>query len=355
MISTPPLGSKRIRVLVVDDSLFMRSAIAKTLANGPFEVVGQAKSGADALAQVAKLQPDVITMDFNMPGMNGAETVRALMQQRPTPVVMFSAHTRQGAKETFDALAAGAVDFVTKPAGEVSVDLGKVSEELIRKLLAAASARPRAAAPAVGRTASAASSSMTSIPRSTLSGGLPRLCCIAISTGGPAALGELIPALPPDLRIAVVVVQHMPAGFTGPLAERLDAASRVAVREAEAGDRPLAGSVLIAPGDRPLEFDDRGMVVLTDGPPVHGCRPAADVTMISAAKVYGRRTVAVVMTGMGKAGTAGALAIKRAEGKTCAQDQQTCVIYGMPKAAIDAGAIDEVVPLGDLAGWLRYA
>src|SRR5678815_2989112 len=139
------MTTRRIRVLVVDDSLFMRAAIAKTLAGGPFEVVGQAKDGNDALAQVAKLHPDVITMDFNMPGMNGAETVRALMQQRPTPVVMFSAHTRQGAKETFDALAAGAVDFVTKPAGEVSIDLSKIAEELSRKLTAAASARPRAA------------------------------------------------------------------------------------------------------------------------------------------------------------------------------------------------------------------
>ncbi len=350
--TTPPAGGRRVRVLVVDDSLFMRSAIAKTLANGPFEVVGQAKNGREALELVGKLQPDVLTMDFNMPGLNGAETVRALMQQRPTPVVMFSAHTRQGAKETFDALAAGAVDFVTKPAGEVSVDLSRVSEELTRKLLAAAASRPRAAPPAAPP---ARPSGNISIPRSTLTGGLPRLCCIAISTGGPAALGELIPALAPDLRIAIVVVQHMPAGFTGPLAERLHAASRVAVREAQAGDRPLAGSVLIAPGDRHLEFDDRGMVALTDGPPVNGCRPAADVTMLSAVKVYGRRTLGVVMTGMGKDGTAGALAIKRAEGKTCAQDQPTSVIFGMPKAAIDAGAIDEVVPLGDLASWLRFA
>jgi two-component system, chemotaxis family, protein-glutamate methylesterase/glutaminase len=352
MTITTLAGAKRVRVLVVDDSLFMRAAISKTLANGPFEVVGQAKDGKDALAQAAKLQPDVITMDFNMPGMNGAETVRALMQQRPTPVVMFSAHTRQGAKETFDALAAGAVDFVTKPAGEVSVDLSKISDELMRKLLAAAASKPRAAPPAAPPPRPSGS---MSISRSTLPGGLPRLCCIAISTGGPAALGELIPALSPDLRLAIVIVQHMPAGFTGPLAERLDGSSRVTVREAQAGDRPLAGSVLIAPGDRHLEFDDRGMVVLSDGPPVNGCRPAADVTMLSAVKVYGRRTLGVVMTGMGKDGAAGALAIKRAEGKTCAQDQQTSVIYGMPKAAIDAGAIDEVVPLPDLAGWLRYA
>ena len=354
-MSTPTAGqsgvTRRIRVLVVDDSLFMRAAISKTLANGPFDVVGQAKNGREALDLVAKLQPDVLTMDFNMPGMNGAETVRALMQQRPTPVVMFSAHTRQGAKETFDALAAGAVDFVTKPAGEVSVDLGKVADELMRKLIAAAASRPRITSPSPpGRP-----SGTITIPRATLSGGLPRLCCIAISTGGPSALTELVPALPADLRLAIVIVQHMPAGFTGPLAERLHAASRVAVREAQHGDRPLAGAVLIAPGDRHLEFDDRGMVTLTDGPPVNGCRPAADVTMLSAVKVYGRRTLAVVMTGMGKDGAAGALAIKRAEGKTCAQDQLTSVIYGMPKAAIDAGGIDEVLPLGDIASWLRYA
>jgi two-component system chemotaxis response regulator CheB len=344
--------TRRIRVLVVDDSLFMRAAIAKTLAHGPFDVVGQAKNGREALDLAVKLQPDVITMDFNMPGMNGAETVRALMQQRPTPVVMFSAHTRQGAKETFDALAAGAVDFVTKPAGEVSVDLSKISDELMRKLVAAAAARPRATA--LPSPPSRPSGPIT-IPRTTLTGGLPRLCCIAISTGGPAALTELIPALPVDLRLAIVIVQHMPAGFTGPLAERLNASSRIAVREAQDGDRPLAGAVLIAPGDRHLEFDDRGMVTLTAGPPVNGCRPAADVTMLSAVKIYGRRTLGLVMTGMGKDGAAGALAIKRAEGKTCAQDQQTSVIYGMPKAAIDAGAIDEVLPLGDIASWLRYA
>jgi two-component system chemotaxis response regulator CheB len=277
---------------------------------------------------------------------------------------MFSAHTRQGAKETFDALAAGAVDFLTKPDGEVSVDLTRIADELSRKLIAAAQARPRVtSAPPPGRPSGSftaaraspgASSSWTAMPV-TASGGLPRLCVIGISTGGPAALSELLPALPPDLRLAIVIVQHMPAGFTGPLAERLDAVSRVPVNEARTGDRPMAGTVLIAPGDRHLEFDDRGAVALTDGAMVNGCRPAADVTMISAARIYGRRALAVVMTGMGKDGAAGALAIKRADGKTLAQDQATSVIYGMPKAAIDAGAIDEVAALADIPAWLRYA
>jgi two-component system chemotaxis response regulator CheB len=354
---------RKIRVLIVDDSLFMRAAIAKTLAAGPFEVVGQAKDGSDALAQIQKLAPDVVTMDFNMPGMTGVEAVRLVMQQRPTPIVMFSAHTRQGAKETFDALTAGAVDFLTKPAGEVSVDLTKIADELVRKLVAAAQSRPRAAnlaspaRPSGSLTALRASStSSTSIPAAASSpGALPRLCVIGISTGGPAALTELVPALVPDLRIAVIIVQHMPAGFTGPFADRLDAASRITVQEACAGDRPMPGSVLIAPGDRHLEFDDRGLVMLTDGPLVNGCRPAADVTMMSAARIYGRRALAVVMTGMGKDGAAGALAIKRADGKTLAQDQATSVVYGMPRAAIDAGAIDEIVALGDIPAWLRYA
>jgi two-component system, chemotaxis family, protein-glutamate methylesterase/glutaminase len=343
---------KKIRVLVVDDSMFMRSAIAKTLAAGPFEVVGQAKDGKDAVAKVNQLGPDVIAMDFNMPVMNGAEAVRAIMQQRPTPVVMFSAHTRQGARETFDALGAGAVDFVTKPAGEVSVDLSRVADELIRKLVAAASARPRPSAPAPApvRRASTASG----IASTTLPGGIPRLCVIAVSTGGPQALSQVIPALPADLRMAIVVIQHMPAHFTAALAERLDADSQLTVREAAAGDRPLPGLVLIAPGDHHLEFDDRGAVVLTQAALVNGCRPSADVTMKSAARVYGRRSVAVVMTGMGKDGAAGALAIKRADGKTLAQDQDTSVIFGMPKAAIEAGGIDDVAPLGELASRLRY-
>ena len=246
---------------------------------------------------------------------------------------------------------------MTKPAGEVSVDLTKIADELVKKLVTAAQSRPRAAnPPPVSRPSGSftAMRSMTSPAAQSSPGLMPRLCVIGISTGGPAALSELVPALAPELRTAVVIVQHMPAGFTGPFAERLDALSRIDVQEAHAGDRPMPGSVMIAPGDRHLEFDDRGVITLTNGPLVNGCRPAADVTMISAARVYGRRAAAIVMTGMGKDGAAGALAIKRADGKTLAQDQATSVIYGMPKAAIDAGAIDEVAALGDIASWLRY-
>ena len=353
-----PTGQRKIKVLITDDSMFMRAAIKKTLdASGAFEVVGQARDGKDALEKVVQLQPDVVTMDFNMPGWTGAEAVREIMAKRPTPIVMFSAHTKQGAKETFEALSAGAIDFVTKPSGEVSTDIGKIADELIKKLIAAASARVRALGTPVRRAPTppptASGSFGSSAVTTTLPGGLPRLCVIGVSTGGPTALSRVVPGLPSDVRFGVVIVQHMPAHFTAALAERLDAESDLPVREARAGDRPMPGLVLVAPGDRHVEFDDAGMIVLTDGPLVNGCRPAADVTMLSAAKVYGRRTIGVVMTGMGKDGAAGIKAIKASEGRTFAQDQESSVIFGMPKAAIDTGAVDEVVPLDDLAPRLR--
>jgi two-component system chemotaxis response regulator CheB len=341
------MPERPIRVLVVDDSMFMRAAIEKALTYlGGFQVVGNARSGAEAVEQVRALAPDVVTMDYNMPGMNGAETVRAIMKARPTPVIMFSAHTRQGARETFEALAAGAVDFCTKPHGEVSTDLSSIAAELGAKLRAAATSRPQVLAPLRAPT-----STPTPI---TLPPTGPRVVIIGVSTGGPAALSRVIPVLPGNTRFATVVVQHMPAQFTRALAERLDALSAVMVKEAEPGDMPQPGLVLIAPGDRHLVFDDRGAVALTDAPPVNGCRPSADVTMQSAAAVYGRRTIGVIMTGMGKDGAAGMLAIKRAEGRTLAQDRETSVIHGMPGAAIAAGAVDHVVPLDEIARRLRF-
>lgn len=353
-----------IRVLVVDDSSFMRSAISRTLtASGQFEVVGQAKDGRDAVKRVAELSPDVVSMDFNMPGMNGVEAIREIMAAKPTPIVMFSAHTMEGARETLDALAAGAVDFLTKPAGEVSADLSKIQEELKRKLKAAASARILAIRPGrprptpVSKTAPPSSArSATVAPDRTPAPAsvLARLCVIGISTGGPAALTRILPDFPADTRFGIVVVQHMPAHFTRALADRLDAMCALSVREAEAGDRPRPGLALIAPGDRHLEFDAKGAIVLTDAPPVHGCRPAVDVAMLSAARVYRQRTIGVVMTGMGKDGSAGALAIRAAEGRTFAQDEATSAIFGMPKAAIDAGAIEEVLALDGIPGRLRY-
>ena len=335
---------RRLRVLVVDDSLFMRAAIAKLLTDdGRFDVIGQAKDGEDAVARVDQLQPDVVTMDFNMPRMNGADAVREIMTRRPTPVIMFSAHTRQGARETFEALSAGAVDFVTKPGGEVSADLRAIADELVGKILAAAGATPQALAP-LRQAKPTRPVLLTTWPPSG-----PRVLVIAVSTGGPSALQRLVPALPADTRFSALIVQHMPANFTTTLAERLNAISAVTVREARDGDRPIAGVVYVAPGDRHLEVSERGFLRLGDGVPVNGCRPSADVTMAGAARAFGSRAIGLVMTGMGKDGTAGLAAIKQAEGVTLAQDKQSSVIFGMPKSAIDAGVVDEVLPLDRIA------
>ncbi len=336
--------TRPIRVVIVDDSMFMRAAIKKTLESaGGFNVIGQAKDGQDGVDKVLELEPDVVTMDFNMPRLDGAGAVREIMKQRPTPIIMVSAHTKQGARETFEALGAGAVDFVTKPSGEVSADLSAVADELVSKLIAARGARPQAVTPAKPPPAAG---------RMTWPPGGPRVVIIGVSTGGPAALSRVVPALPANVPVGVVIVQHMPAQFTAALAERLNGLSAVKVKEAEDGDVPAAGLVLIAPGDKHLEFGDRGVIRLTDGPQVNGCRPAADVTMRSAATVFGHRAVACVMTGMGRDGAAGTAAIKGVDGASLAQDEQTCVIYGMPKAAVDTGVVDAILPLDSIPKYL---
>jgi two-component system chemotaxis response regulator CheB len=303
----------KIRVLVTDDSLFMRAAIKKLLSADPrFDIVGEAKDGRDAVDKVQALRPDVCTMDFNMPNLDGAGAVREIMRIHPTPVVMLSAHTREGAKETFEALAAGAVDFLAKPSGEVSAEL------------------------AIGVVG-------------------PKVVVVGVSTGGPAALGRFLPRFPADTSLALIVVQHLPAGFTAALAERLDSMCAIRVREAADGDRPEPGLALIAPGDRHLEVLPDGSLRTTEDPEVNGVRPSADVTMRAAAAVFGRRAVGVVMTGMGKDGAEGMRAIKSVGGATLVQDEASSVIWGMPRACVDAGLADRVVPLDALADAVRTA
>lgn len=368
----------RVRVLVVDDSAFMRTAVARTLgADSRIEIVGHAKDGAEAVSEVARLRPDVVTMDFNMPKMTGAEAIRAIFRDRPVPVVMLSAHTLDGAQETLEALEAGAVDFVTKPAGEVSTDLSAVREELLRKVIAAASARPMVSPYASVPTRAATSSTLTTARRAAVSDatasavtsqsialpppsratgrisisslGLDPAVIIAISTGGPSALERVVPKLPAGFPRGVLVVQHMPAQFTGALADRLDQVSQLRVREAREGDRLFSGTVLVAPGDKHAVIDRNGTLKLTSTPPVNGCRPSADVTLQSAVAVYGARMTVVVMTGMGRDGALGASAAKAAGARVLAQDRDTSVIWGMPKAVVELGLADEVLALDDIA------
>jgi len=367
--------SDKIRVLVVDDSAFMRVAVARTISADPrFEVVGQAKDGQDGVDKTVELSPDVVTMDFNMPRLDGAAAVREILRLKPTPVVMLSAHTYEGAKETVEALAAGAVDFVTKPSGEVSTDLSGISAELLKKLAAARRARPQPPPkedPAALRRSArdvtipidiqprpASSSSSSGSSRSSgkrisfASAMLDPAVIIAISTGGPSALEQVIPHLPANFSRGVLVVQHMPGQFTRALAERLDSMSAVKVREARPQDRIAAGVVMIAPGDKHVIFERTGMIKLTESPPVNGCRPSADVTLQSAASLYGRRLTTVVMTGMGRDGALGSSSAKAAGGKVFAQDKETSVVYGMPKAVVDLGLADEVLPLSRIAARL---
>lgn len=352
----------RIRVVVVDDSAFMRGVIARTLASEPrFEVVGQASDGAEALSLVKALSPDVVSMDFNMPGVNGAEATRRIMAEKPVPIVMLSAHTREGARETVEALAAGAVDFLTKPDGEVSAHLTGIKDELIKKLLAASQVNLRSPSPRVAPAASEGSSPLASpAPSSTRAArALPsghRLIVIASSTGGPAALAKLLPALElgrAELSTSLIVVQHLPAGFTGALAEQLAERAGYPVCEV---DRAVPASLVLEPGrayvaagGSHLLVERGGRLVLADTAPVHGVRPAADVTFSSAAQHFGARCLGIVLTGMGKDGARGLAAIKAAGGTTIAQDKATSTVYGMPKAALELGVVDTVAPLERIA------
>jgi len=338
----------KVRVLVVDDSAFMRSAVARLLENdGRFEVVGQARDGNAAVKLAADTRPDVITMDFNMPGMDGAAAARAIMRQSPVPIVMLSAHTTEGAEETLAALAAGAVDFVTKPDGEVSVNLGAVKEALTSKLLANAGVNVRglvAEAPAAEEQASSKRLRALSQP-------LPvgrRVLAIGASTGGPAALARLLPRLLVDKQLGVVIVQHLPPGYTRALARQLAELTQYPVTEAQPDERFEPGQAYVAQGGFHLRLA-AGHFQLDQSAPEHGVRPAVDPLFQSVAQQYGARAIAVLLTGMGRDGALGMAAIKAAGGVTLAQDEASSVVYGMPKAAVQMGVVDSVAPLDRIA------
>ncbi len=334
-----------IKVLVVDDSALMRRIITRILeSQADIKVVDTAVNGQEAIKKATALRPDVVTMDVEMPGMNGVSTVTTLMRECPVPVVMLSAHTTEGARVTMEALAAGAVDFVPKPlkAG----DTGKMARELARKV--------RVARRAVMKRYPASSV----IPRPVVksSPGKMELLAIGSSTGGPAALQVLLPVLPAELPCGVVVVQHIPVGFSGPMAEHLNRKCKLEVKHAEHGDRVLPGQVLVAPAGYDLTFRRHAgqlCIVLDKGNkpvPPGGFRPSVDVMMNSAAEVVGNRSMGVLLTGMGRDGARGMLAIKQRGGYAVAQDESTCVVYGMPKAAVELGAAQRILPLPQIAG-----
>ena len=343
--------SERVRVLVVDDSALMRKLIPTILERDPsIEVIGTAMDGAFALKKIEEFHPDVITLDLEMPRMDGLEALRLIMRRAPMPVIVFSTHSKEGAYSTFKALALGAIDFVAKPRDAAAGHLDAVAVQLIEKIKVA----KRAAGRKIGASVAVETAPPQKKPaRATLPPS--RIVAIGISTGGPNALQYVLSQIPADISASFVIVQHMPEGFTEMFAKRLDECCALDVQEARSGDLLLAGRVLICPGNRHMMVRrmPRGdMAVLSDGPPVNGHRPSADVLFHSVAQEFALASVGVIMTGMGDDGAEGLGAIKAAGGMTVAQSEDTCVVSGMPRAAILKGYANKIVSLESLSAFL---
>jgi two-component system chemotaxis response regulator CheB len=334
-----------VRVLIVDDSVVVRKLLSEAIAASPeVQLAGTASNGAIALAKIPQLNPDVITLDIEMPGLNGIETLTEIRKLYPKlPVIMFSTLTEQGAAVTLEALSLGASDYMTKPTNSASLvsAMGQVRRELVAKIVSLAKRNREhqhvAALPAEKRRP----------------GANPiEILAIGTSTGGPNALAEVIPQLPADFAVPVVIVQHMPRLFTRLLAERLDSKSALAVHEGQAGMALKAGHVWIAPGDYHMKVARKGLSTVLEvnqDPPENSCRPAVDVLFRSVAQTYGSNVLAVVMTGMGSDGARGAAHIREAGGEIIVQDEASSVVWGMPGAVLGSGGADVICPLPDIS------
>ncbi|SFG07273.1 two-component system, chemotaxis family, response regulator CheB [Halopelagius inordinatus] len=377
-VTEPDDGDAPTRAVVVDDSRFMRTLIRTLLEDGGIDVVAEAADGAAAVDVVADCEPDVVTMDIEMPEMNGLEAVETIMSECPTPVLMLSAHADDGADVTFEALDKGAVDFVTKPGGEVTSSMPRVKRELVEKVRSAAAVdlsaarktriettresdeltddRTETKRPSDGRR----SGEPSSPSKSTEGGSYPDVSTLVIgaSTGGPNVVERVLADLPAEANLRVLVVQHMPEGFTERFADRLDGRSEYEVSEATDGEQIGVGEARIAPGGSHLLVTrDRGgrlTLDLTDTQPVHGVKPAIDLTMASVVESVDGPLTGVLLTGMGRDGVDGMGRIHEAGGHTVAQDEETSAIFGMPKRAIETGCVEEIAPAEAVAdGVLR--
>ncbi|HEY5037437.1 MAG TPA: chemotaxis response regulator protein-glutamate methylesterase [bacterium] len=354
----PTDSDKGIRVLIVDDSFFMRKMLTEVLADsgGAITVIDTAQNGLEAVEKNKKLKPDVITMDVEMPQMDGLSALEAIMGENPTSIIMLSSHTGKGTETTIRALEAGAFDCALKPAGKPIGDIRGIQGELIEKIKLAARCRPKSRGAKAIRLIALPSKKLDSETKSpektTLPPKLARfLIAVGSSTGGPRALNDFLSCFPAVLPAAVIIVQHITVGFTKALARRLDEVSPLGVAEAEDGQEIFEGRVYVAPAGRHLTIAGaKGFfqIALNDDPPRLGVRPSADIMMRSVAKAAGKETVGIVLTGMGKDGTEGLKEIRKAGGKTFAQDEESCVVYGMPKAAMEAGVVDKQMTLSQI-------
>jgi len=344
---------RKPRVVVVDDSAFMRKLITEIIeSSGEFTVVGSAVNGVDGLREIRERDPDIVTLDIEMPEMDGLTALERIMKTQPRPVVMLSARgSSKGTDMTLRALELGAVEFVRKPSGPISVDLAKVRDQLLMALRAAAATNPLGIKRSVPTQTRQREVSAPVVP----AGKCTRVIAIASSTGGPRALAEIIPQIPGDLGAAVLVVQHMPKEFTSSLAQRLNDMSAVTVAEAEDGQVITASRVYLAPGGVHMVVapSPNGPIIrLEPGPPVWGVRPAADPLFKSVASVYGPAAIGVILTGMGHDGAQGLRVLRAAGGVGVVQDEASSLIYGMPQAALAAAGADNVVPLSAIASTL---
>lgn len=342
---------KPIRVLITDDSVIVRKLLSDILSTDPeIEVIGTAPNGRIALARIAQLKPDLVTLDIEMPEMDGLETLAELRRDYPKlPVIMFSTLTERGAASTLDALALGANDYVTKPsndAGGAKAALEKVRAELIPKIKAFCTKQPQT------RTAASAprtAAPIVAVPRKAKK---IEIIAVGVSTGGPRALDELFAELPQDLPVPIVMVQHMPPLFTKMLAERLASKSGLPVFEAKDGDVIKPGATWIAPGDYHMTLHKEFLqtkVVIGKGPRENSCRPSVDALFRSVGKIYGEAALAVILTGMGKDGLSGCREIHEKGGRVVVQDEATSVVWGMPGVVAEDGLADEILPLGEIA------
>lgn len=347
---------EKMKVLVVDDSAFMRKVIADIISKDKgLVVIDTARNGQEAIEKAKKLKPDVMTLDVEMPVLDGLSALEVVMKESPMPVLMISSLTKEGADATLKALELGAVDFITKPSSIFQINTEDMQRELLSKLKMAGRIKipkqstierrmiPSAPKPVVVKKEPIVSAS---------EGRIKKIVAIGTSTGGPKALQYVIPNLPESLQASVLVVQHMPPGFTKSLAERMDGISHMRVKEAEHNDVLLPGWVYIAPGDYHLRVvrDGHGFKIkLGDDPPVTGHRPSVDAMMESLAELKSSEIIGVIMTGMGSDGAKGLKKLKEHRTFVIAQDEETCVVFGMPKSAIKLEAVDKIVGLDDIA------
>ncbi len=333
--------NEKIKVLVTDDSAFMRGVITKMLeSDSEIEVVGNAKNGKEAIEKAELLKPDVMTLDIEMPVMNGLEALKNIMEKNPIPVIMFSALTQEGAEVTLEALSIGAADFIAKDFSNFSINIINKENELVHKVKTVAKKKriytTRRFFASKGHVAT------TSIKRSKYS-----ILALGASTGGPPAVEHILSSLPKDFPVPVVIAQHMPRLFTKSFAQRLNNASQIEVKEAEDGERLKPGTAFIAPGDYHMSIKRKGTEVSVEfsNNPKYIYRPSVDLLFGSTAGVYGEGTLSVILTGMGNDGLAGVREIKTKKGFVIAQNEETCVVYGMPRAVVNANLADAVLPI----------